>query len=81
MSGTTLTFDYNARGERVAKDDFGAPDTSAHFVYDEAGRLLTDAGNGNPNPTDYVWADGRPVALVRSGAIYYAHSDTPSRYD
>jgi RHS repeat-associated protein len=68
----TTTYDYNGRGERVVKN---GSLRSAHFVYDESGLLLTDNGNSNPHPTDYVYADGRPVALVRNGAIYYVHSD------
>jgi len=75
--GRSGSYDYNGRGERVFKDGRGplAQHNSAHFVYDEAGLLLTDNGNGNPNPTDYVHVDGRPLALVRNGSIYYVHSD------
>lgn len=75
--GRSGSYDYNARGERVFKDGHGplTLNSPAHFVYDEGGLLLTDNGNGNPNPTDYVYTDGRPIALVRSGAIYYVHSD------
>ena len=78
MNGWSASYDYNGRGERVMKNAvYGIPLMSAraHFVYDEGGQLLTDNGNSNPNPTDYIYADGRPVALVRSGTIYYVHSD------
>ncbi len=76
-TGGDGTYDYNGRGERVFKDGSGPVQqhNPAHFVYDEAGLLLTDNGNGNPHPTDYIYADGRPIALVRSGTIYYVHSD------
>ena len=71
------TYDYNGRGERVFKDGVGplTQHNPAHFVYDEAGQLLTNNGNGNPHSTDYIYADGPPVALVRSGTIYYVHTD------
>lgn len=69
--GADVAYDYNGRGERVMKGGT----YSGHFVYDEAGTLLSDAGGGNPNPTAYVYVDGRPVALVRNGTLYYVHSD------
>lgn len=75
--GSSGVYDYNDRGERVVKDGVGPllQHNPAHFVYDESGPLLTDNGNGNPNPTDYVYADGRPIALIRSSTIYYVHTD------
>ncbi|MGA9827819.1 MAG: RHS repeat-associated core domain-containing protein, partial [Rhodanobacteraceae bacterium] len=77
-SGGSGSYNYNGRGERVFKDAaYGIPNhqDSAHYVYDETGMLLTDNGNGNVYPTDYVYANGRPIALVRNGTIYYVHSD------
>jgi RHS repeat-associated protein len=72
QAGSALTtYNYNGRGERVVKNG----SAGAHYVYDEAGHLLTDHGNGNPNPTDYVYVDERPIALVRSGVIDYVHTD------
>lgn len=74
--GASMAYDYNGRGERVSKQGTVAGNSvSGHFVYDEGGQLLSDAGGGNTNPTDYVYADGRPIALVRGGAVYYVHSD------
>ena len=77
VGGTSASYEYNGRGERVVKNATQGTTliAKAHFVYDETGQLLTDNGNGNPNPTDYVYADGRPIALVRNGTIYYVHSD------
>ena len=69
--GADVDYQYNGRGERVAKSG----SFSGHYVYDESGLLLTDAGGGAPFGTNYVYADGRPVALVRGSTLYYVHSD------
>ena len=76
-SGSSIAvYDYNGRGERVLKDVMHwIPVAPSHFVYDEAGMLLSGNDSGNLTPTDYVYADGRPIALVRSGTLYYVHSD------
>ena len=84
--GTLSSYEYNARGERVRKGTAATtPPTRTDFVYDEGGRLLTEqvtelgggseSLTGTPVWTHYVYADDRPVALVRSGTLYYVHSD------
>lgn len=69
--GANVDYQYNGRGERVAKSG----SFSGHYVYGEGGLLLTDAGGGTPFGTNYVYADGRPVALVRGSTLYYVHAD------
>jgi RHS repeat-associated protein len=73
-----MNYFYNAKGERVRKN-LGTEET--HFVYDEEGHLLSEAGTSIAQ-TDYVWVDDTPVLVLRGGQIYDILTDpidTPLR--
>ncbi|MFB1484976.1 RHS repeat-associated core domain-containing protein [Corallococcus sp. RDP092CA] len=70
VNGTYYNYFYDALGRRRLKSNpYGTTDEYFHSV---SSRLLTDRGNnglgtpiGHFTLDDYVWLEGRPVALVR----------------
>lgn len=70
VNGATATYWNNALNQRAMKRT-AAGDT--RFVYGQAGELLAETG---PNGTSqHIWLFGQPLALVKNGSLYYAHSD------
>lgn len=82
--GTTVTYALNGLGQRVRKT---AGSESRYFVYDEAGHLLGEYGNGGTLIQETVWLGDIPVAVLQpngSGGVnvFYVHTDhlnTPRR--
>ena len=62
---------YNALGERVRK--LGASVTYYH--YDLEGRLLAETDAGGQTRAEYLYLGNEPLALSRSGQLYYYHND------
>ena len=62
---------YNALGERVRK--LGTRVTDYH--YDLEGRLLAETDAGGQTRAEYLYLGNAPLALSRSGQIYYYHND------
>lgn len=62
----TFRYAYNAMGQRVAKDGF-------HFIYDLAGNLIAEKGNGGWK--DYIYVGSMPVAMIENNQVYYIHTD------
>jgi RHS repeat-associated protein len=83
-SGVAATYKYNALGQRVRKT-IGSVNT--YFVYDEAGHLVGEYGNGGALIQETIWFDDIPVATLRPSVgggidVFYIHSDhlnTPRR--
>ena len=73
-AGTT-TYNVNPLGQRVYKT---GPTGEYWFDYGPGGQLMSDYVTGQ-GWTDYVYFRGRPVALVRGGALYYVHGDPQGR--
>jgi len=70
VSGSLVaSYSSNAFNQRVYKSASGA---TKHFVYGPSGELLYEDG---PQPTDYVWAGGQLIAMIRSGSLYFVHDD------
>ena len=61
--GATFTYDY--KGERITKTNPGAAGPIL-FSYAQNGALLAENNNGVT--TDYIYADGRPIAVVNPSA-------------
>jgi RHS repeat-associated protein len=74
VTGTTVAIVgmvYDAFGQRFSKS---APGSSPIlYTYDQNGNLLEENENGFP--IDYVYLNGRPVAEVTGGKVYYLHAD------
>ena len=62
---------YNALGERVRK--LGTSVTYYH--YDLEGRLLAETDAGGQTRAEYLYLGNAPLALSRSGQLYYYHND------
>jgi RHS repeat-associated protein len=76
----TITYLYNALGERVSKERRGAgrdhkeSHGHARYIYDPEGRLLAEATDGQATK-NYVYIDNLPVAVMDGGNVYYIHAD------
>jgi hypothetical protein len=57
------TYTYDAHEQRVLKV---ADSRTTVFLYDRAGRLLTEFSGGSY--VDYVWLNGEPVAVIGAEA-------------
>jgi len=65
-------YDYNVFGQRMTKT---AGTLLTRYVYDSNSQLIAEhLDNGNVW-TNYLWFAGELVGLVRSGNIYYIHTD------
>lgn len=61
---------YNGLNQRSYKNADGQVTL---FVYGQSGELLYENRGGVV--TDYIWLQGQPVAMVRSGQLYYIYND------
>lgn len=68
------TFDISAEDQRLRKA-FGGDVT--YFVPGAGGGLLAENTNGTWK--DYVWLNGRLVAMVTGGTVYSVHADQTGR--
>lgn len=69
-AGTT-TYRVNPLGQRVYKK---GPAGEYWFNYNPGGQLMADYKTGK-GWTDYIYFNGQPVAMVRSGVRYYLYND------
>jgi RHS repeat-associated protein len=56
------------------------PSGTTHYVYDQAGRLLIEAGPTGTTVREYVWLDDTPLAVVAdvdtsTPKLWFAHAD------
>jgi len=66
-------YSYDAFGHRLAKN--GSTTGLTLFQYDNGGHLLEENdGQGNAR-ADYIYLDGRPVAEIAAGKLYFLHDD------
>ena len=66
-TGTTVrSYQYNGRGERVAKLFPGAPSNNLVFDYDEAGHLLGEYTSAGARVAEYVWLDDTLVGIIKA---------------
>jgi RHS repeat-associated protein len=79
VTGTPVaaTFVYDWAGQRYSKSNPGTPATI--YSYMQGGTLIAENDNGTV--TDYIYADGRPIAILQPGAsitadqVNYVHAD------
>ncbi|WP_157314823.1 RHS repeat-associated core domain-containing protein [Chitinibacter sp. GC72] len=80
---TTVTYRYNALGQRVSKTSGGV---TSYFVYDTAGHLLGEYYTDGKAIQETVWLGDSPVAVVKPtadpanpqiGYIWADHLNTP----
>jgi RHS repeat-associated protein len=83
--GVTTGYRYNGLGQRVAKT--GTAGAVAHYVYDEAGRLVGEYDGAGKAIQETVYMGDLPVAVLKPAAttagtqgsstagIYYAYAD------
>jgi RHS repeat-associated protein len=72
-TANATTYTYNALGQRVKKVGGGALTT--FFLYDEAGHLAAEFNGVGSVSQEIVWLGDIPVATLRSGSIWYIHTD------
>ncbi len=65
-------YEYNALGQRAHKDYEGA---ETHFIYGRHGQLIGEYDASGQTIREYVYLDGKPLALIRGGQAYYFHND------
>lgn len=71
-SGLTLAaYTYNGRGERVKK----VATAITYYQYSEQGPLLAETDGAGNTLREYVYLNGRPLALIQGSNIYIVHSD------
>jgi RHS repeat-associated protein len=66
------TYAYDARARRVTKSVAG--DTTV-FLYDSSGLLLAENEADGDLKAEYVYLDGRPLAVIQDGTMRYVHTD------
>jgi len=69
-AGTTTTYTVNALDQRMGKS---GGTNSSRYVYAGFNQLLAENSNGQW--TSYLYNGAEPIAVVRSGQIYYLHND------
>lgn len=74
-NGATTTYRVNALGQRTQK---AGPLGAVRYIQSAAGVLLADY-SASAGYTDYIWANGAPIALVRGSVLYYIHNDQLGR--
>ena len=72
-TGQVYGYAYNANNQRIEKSDSSG---NRRFIYNTSGELLAEtARNSNTLASQYLYFDGRLVALVRAGQLYYVQTD------
>lgn len=74
VNASGAAFLISAEDQRLRKT-FGGDIT--YFVPDAGGVLLADSQNGTWR--DYVWLNGRMVAMITGGSVYSLHGDQTGR--
>ena len=67
---------YNALGQQVSRDVGGAVTLSVH---DLAGNRIAEHDDTGAVLREYIWLDGRPLAVVEAGQTYQLHWDQIGR--
>jgi RHS repeat-associated protein len=66
-------YTYDAFGHRLLK--VGTLTPSTLYQYDPSGNLLEEDNIQSATQNDYVYLDGRPIAEITLGHIYFFHDD------
>jgi len=68
-----VTYEYNAMGERVAKDTAGVP--QALFLHDGAGNQIAELNAARQPQHVNVYAGSHLIGMLESDGVHYAYSD------
>ena len=68
----SITYQYNGLYQRVLKDVNGK---QTIFIYNAAGQLLEEYNKAQNTTRDYVYADGKLVAIMENGINLYVITD------
>ncbi|MFT4715854.1 MAG: RHS repeat-associated protein [Paracoccaceae bacterium] len=76
---TQAEYEYNALGQQVVRRLTQAGQT-IHSIYDLEGKrieeyLFDPVASTSTLIREYVWLDGKPVAVIEGGVIYYVRAD------
>ena len=75
LSGSPVTtYDVNPEGQRLRKYNSLS---STWFAPDPTGTLMAEDQDGTWS--DYVWLNGKLVAMIRNGNVYSVHTDQTGR--
>ena len=78
-NGVTTTYSYNALNQRTRK---AGPGGNFNYVHAPDGSLLGETSAGGTSlTTQYIWLAGKPIALNRSGVLYFIRHDQLGRPD
>ncbi|VAW93725.1 Rhs family protein, partial [hydrothermal vent metagenome] len=66
-----VSYQYNALGQRAAKDVSGSVTS---FAYGLGGELLGEYEAGVVQ-AEHIYLGGQPLAVIQDGNVYYIHSD------
>ena len=73
-NAVTTYYQGTALGERLLK---AGPSGTTYFIYAPNGQLLSE--NKGASWTNYVYAEGQLIGVMRDGAMYYVHDDQVGR--
>lgn len=76
---TQAEYEYNALGQQVVRRLTQAGQT-IHSIYDLEGKrieeyLFDPVASTSTLIREYVWLDGKPIAVIEGGVIYFVRSD------
>ena len=75
--GVTTAYSVNALNQRVRKE---GPGGVFGYIYSPEGPLLSETvPNSAAIASDYIWLGSEPIAVVRTGLVYYIHADQVNR--
>ncbi|MFQ5566301.1 MAG: hypothetical protein ACE5EU_08065, partial [Paracoccaceae bacterium] len=63
---------YNALGQQVSRDVGGVVTLSVH---DLNGNRIAEHDDTGAVIREYIWLDGRPLAVIEGGQVYQLHWD------
>ncbi|OPX99192.1 MAG: putative deoxyribonuclease RhsC [Syntrophorhabdus sp. PtaB.Bin006] len=63
---------YNALNQRTRKT---TPTSTKIFHYDTRGHLIAETNLAGATLVEYVYLNDHPLAMIRSGSVYYYHTD------
>lgn len=72
-NGVSTSYLTNALNQRVYKSNGNG---TYRYLYDPAGNLVAETGNGTSTLTSiYIRFGGEVIGLIRNGVLYYVHND------
>ena len=73
IATTGVTYEYNAMGERVARDTAGVP--QALFLHDGVGNQIAELNAARQPQHVNVYAGSHLIGTLQSDGVHYAYSD------